>query len=76
MIKKHLAKVNLQWNNMFFNLKKNKSSTLSYHNVLMNILKSYDLNSMTLKKIENFDGEDYSLWFFFYMCKISWTSYY
>jgi len=31
----------------------------------MKILKSFHLNSMTLKKIENFDGEDYFLWFLF-----------
>jgi hypothetical protein len=29
----------------------------------MNILKLFDLNSTTLKKIENFDGKDWSLWF-------------
>jgi hypothetical protein len=37
----------------------------------MNILKSFDLNSTTLKKIENFDGKICSLWFLLYMCKIS-----
>jgi hypothetical protein len=28
----------------------------------MNIFKPLDLNSMTLKKIESFDEEDYFLW--------------
>jgi hypothetical protein len=27
---------------------------------------------MTLKKIENFDGKDCSLWILLCMCKISW----
>jgi hypothetical protein len=37
----------------------------------MNIKESLNQNSMTLRKIENFDGKDCSLWFLFYMCKIS-----
>jgi len=42
----------------------------------MNILKSSDVNSMTLRKIENFDGKDCFLWIFLCMCKISWKNYY
>jgi hypothetical protein len=53
------------------NLKKSYSSTLSYHNISMNILKSSYLNSTTLIKIEIFDGKDFSLWFFLCVCKIS-----
>jgi hypothetical protein len=33
----------------------------------MTILISCDLNSTISKKIEIFDGKDYSLWFFLYM---------
>ncbi len=47
-------------------------STFWYHNVLMNILKSSDLNSMTLRKIKNFDGKDFFYGFFLCMCQISW----
>jgi hypothetical protein len=42
----------------------------------MNISKSFDLNSTTLKKIEKFDEKDYSLWVLLCMCKISWKNYY
>ncbi len=35
----------------------------------MNILKSSDLISTTLRKNENFDGKDCFLWFLLYMCK-------
>jgi hypothetical protein len=35
----------------------------------MNILKLYNLNSMTLKKIENFDGKDFFYGFLFVRVK-------
>jgi hypothetical protein len=41
----------------------------------MNIVKSFDLNSMTLRKIEDVDREDCFLWSLCCMCKISWTNY-
>jgi len=60
---KNLAQVNLQWKKKF-QPKKSWPSTLSCHIVLINILKSFDINSTTLRKIENFDGEDCSLIYF------------
>jgi hypothetical protein len=54
-----------------FSTKKNHNHQHYHHNVVMNVFKSIYLNFTTLRKIENFDGKDCSLWFLLCMCKIS-----
>lgn len=39
----------------FYNIKRSHSSTLSYHNELMNVLISFDMNLMTSKQIESYE---------------------